>query len=279
MEPLLYRVAVVRDRIPSRMDRDPLVVERENALISPRVFAAAIERHPAAFFHTHVRHLFLDCRAFGGLEQRNTVLAVCTGAIDVHLLNIKSDGAPSLLAGVSRMPLRHLEANLGNLFGSPLQPTASVDFSLQMFQRITHLAVFDNLDTTKSDWSAGLALLPCLTHLSFQHNESHPLFAKVLAACGELRVFAVLVSSLRVGGELSAPLKALKALEQDPKVVIMKDHKTHEGENDWHRGARGLGDYWEVAEDLIRERRLGRPSTELTPPQSKASNEFRPISA
>lgn len=95
-----------------------------------------------------------------------------------------------------------------------------------------------------------LALLPALTHLSFGANHPHPLFADVFALCATLRVFVVLVNTRLAFQRLHAALP-------DPRAVILDSISDMlDMENNWHRGARGLGDHWEQAEELIRLRAL-----------------------
>ncbi|KAJ7662178.1 hypothetical protein DFH06DRAFT_366794 [Mycena polygramma] len=273
-EPLLYRVIFVREN-PTRdyFGRD-LFEKTRDAVIHPRAITAAIQRLPSVFFHTHVRHLFLDCRTYTlsiaqhhqsaaarlngcAVEDRNALLARCTGVLDVNLFNIQD--APSLLACLSRVPLRRLQANLGMLF-SPcaevdIYQDGIVDFSRPMFQHLTHLALFDSMPKPQprwETWKTGLASLPCLTHLSFEHHRPtpHPLFLQLFDVCTSLRVLVVLFSDMLVVSP------ELRELERHPCVVVMPDHNMDDGANDWHRGARGLGDYWDRAEKLLEIRRL-----------------------
>ncbi|KAJ7737314.1 hypothetical protein B0H16DRAFT_105645 [Mycena metata] len=250
VEPFLYRITFVG---PTRFE--PKNAEKtENALLQAEVLLVAIQdgRLPPSFFDAHVQHVFVDSRGYP-IPSRDTILAALTGTTDLFLLNILA--APSLLAHVRHMPLRRLQANLGSLFGVPTDRANSVgtvDFSAPMFARLTHLAVFDDLrECPTAEWAAGLASLPALTHLSFEHNWEHPLFWEVLDGCAALRVFVVLVDP-------EFEQVALRtALERDERAVMMEDHKTYEGEKDWYRGARGSDDYWERAERLLRERRSG----------------------
>ncbi|KAF7330318.1 hypothetical protein MVEN_02470000 [Mycena venus] len=238
LEPLLYRVLLVRD------PTNNLYPGRE--LLAASGHVAATPRRPGRCYRAPSRGLFpqpcapcLSRRASippSDLHRRDLLLSVCTGAIDVHLVNIQA--APSLLAGLSRMPLRRLEANLGSLFGDDDQISAEIDFSAPIFQNITHLSVFDSMTYTVSDWTTGLPLLPCLTHLSFEANETSPVFAEVFGVCTSLRVFVILVSRY-----VHDRAQFIALRQQHQRVVIMDNPNTTDGENDWHRGARGLGDF------------------------------------
>ncbi|KAJ7739308.1 hypothetical protein B0H14DRAFT_2638278 [Mycena olivaceomarginata] len=257
LEPLLYHVIVVRDEksaLRQYASRDPIATSG-HALLTPTALTAAISRHPPAFFDQHVRHLFLDCRVYlpSALAQRNLLVAACTGVTDVYLATIQD--APSLAAALTRLPsLTRLQANLAALFADsddfdPLT-VPEIDFAVPLFRHLTHLTAFDNLAFSGSDWRMGLALLPALTHLSFTANHPHPLFADVFALCATLRVFVVLVNTRLAFQRLHAALP-------DPRAVILDSISDMlDMENNWHRGARGLGDHWEQAEELIRLRAL-----------------------
>ncbi|KAJ6511541.1 hypothetical protein C8R47DRAFT_1207871 [Mycena vitilis] len=280
MEPLLYRVMLVREGTLS----DPggkLFAKTRDALMPARAVTAAIQRLPSIFFHKHVRHLYLDCRVYTlttqhhrladarlngyAVEDRDALLARCTGVLDVHLLNIQD--APSLLACLSRVPLLRLQANLGMLFSSVPEVHfndngatmgSTIDFSRPMFQHLTHLAVCDRLPVPHShesaEWETGLASLPCLTHLSFEYGEPTELFLQLFDVCTLLRVLVILISPMLDEPMIIGP--ALEELKRHPRIAVMPNHNTYEGANDWHRGARGLGDYWDRAQKELQARRL-----------------------
>ncbi|KAJ7662194.1 hypothetical protein DFH06DRAFT_1471757 [Mycena polygramma] len=293
MEPLLYRVIFLQeDNNPFNLHaQQDLFKGTRDVMIPPQALAAAIERLPASFFRTHVRHVFLDCRAFTlstlsrdhqaaarlngrSVEDRDALLARCTGAVSMYIISIQD--APSLLACLSRVPLRRLEANLGALFHPVADPIpfkfsqfgeggGTIDFSRPMFQHLTHLALAEKVPKERSrraaEWKAGLASLPCLTHLSFEYRgrEPHPLFLQLLYACACLRVLVILVPDDPEGQTVGT---ALKELGKHPRLVVMKNHNNRGGANDWHRGVRGLGDFWDRAEKRLEARRLeGRQAT------------------
>ncbi|KAJ6511552.1 hypothetical protein C8R47DRAFT_1095501 [Mycena vitilis] len=216
MEPLLYRVIFLQedDGFPLHGQKD-LFKETRDVMIPPRALAADIERLPASFFYAHVRHIYLDCRAFTlstlspdnqkaarlngcSVEDRDALLARCTGVISMYIINIHD--APSLLACLSRVPLRRLQASLGALFHPVVTPIpwevsqrgeggGTIDFSRPMFQHLTHLSLVQKVPAERSrraaEWKAGLASLPCLTHLAFRYREraANPLFLQLLYVC------------------------------------------------------------------------------------------------
>ncbi|KAJ7671208.1 hypothetical protein B0H17DRAFT_1085256 [Mycena rosella] len=273
IEPLLYRVVFLSEG--KAYPHGKVESDSENIVFTPLIMAAAIEQHPAWFFHTHARHLYIDCGAYsdpptsirfmdrdpmtpgerpGTPQERASMLAACTGVINVMLLNILEP--QTLLPALSRMPLQQLQANLGSLFGDGADP-APVDFTVPLFANITHLAVFDDVTLRVTDWAQGLALLPRLTHVSFDFNGERrvptprPLFEAVLVHCTSLYVLVVLLTP-------DSGREALGLLVQHPRVAILDDHKTYDGGYDWYLGAHSRGDYWQRAETVITERRLTR---------------------
>lgn len=119
----------------------------------------------------------------------------------------------------------------------------------------------------------GIPMLPHLTHLSFPLAGvvPDPLFAQVLEACVSLRVLVILVD-LYVSDDLS---QAFVMLLRDARVVVMYNHITREGMNDWHLGARGLGDYWQRAEEAITNGRrfMATPESRVQSEDSEDSEE------
>ncbi|KAJ7671212.1 hypothetical protein B0H17DRAFT_1141551 [Mycena rosella] len=250
IEPLLYRIVFIGKRKARPLGR--VESDSANLWFTPLILATAIERHPAWLFQTHTRHLYIDCGPYtdspdqdfdhlvpgehvGTPQERESMLAACTGATNVMLLNIYKPQA--LLAVLSCMPLQQLQANLGSLFGDGTDP-APVDLTAPLFANITHLAVFDGITKSEvTDWAQGLVLLLRLTHLSFDFDVTTPqsLFEAVLARCESLHVLVVLVSQLSP----SSGREGLKPLMQHPPAVIFDDHKTYEEGCDWYLGAHG----------------------------------------
>ncbi|KAJ7030821.1 hypothetical protein C8F04DRAFT_1263504 [Mycena alexandri] len=187
--------------------------------------AAAIERLPAGFLHAHIRHL-LYCEASNALEQSD-IFAALTGYkphAAVHLVR-----TPLFRAGIARLPLRRLHANLGDLF-------------------LNTEATPAHISSSQSDWQtghwAGLAVVHCLTHFSFVCYGSHPPRAEAFRTCPLLRVLVFILDPDYEPEELDYLSK------QQPRVVIWWDDDLV---SDWHRGACGLGEY---AEGVIEERKL-----------------------
>ncbi|KAJ7737317.1 hypothetical protein B0H16DRAFT_1762589 [Mycena metata] len=245
LEPLLYRRVLIR----SRPSSNELFLSNGDMMISTAVLAAAMERLPAGFLNTHARHLYLEAGAYhNSVQDRSRMFAALTGVTDLMLLSLRNfDGAPLLLAEISRLPLRRLQARLADLFQSAPPAVGVVDFSHLLFRNITHLSA---LDEFQRDWATGLSLLPCLTHLSFLDYgfDPDPLFVELFKTCALLRVLVVLLDPYY--GDYTAEFRPM--WQQEPRVVFLGARDVR----DWHRGIRGLGDYWEQAETAIEERKL-----------------------
>ncbi|KAJ6537940.1 hypothetical protein B0H19DRAFT_1079039 [Mycena capillaripes] len=87
IEPLLYSVVLLRS------ERSPFhrtLLKSKHLAIPQSEMAAAVERLPASFFGAHVRHLFLDSYDYNAYSRtQETMLNICTGVINVMLLNIR----------------------------------------------------------------------------------------------------------------------------------------------------------------------------------------------
>ncbi|KAJ7737315.1 hypothetical protein B0H16DRAFT_1891665 [Mycena metata] len=245
LEPLLYRRVLIRSRPLS----NELFLSNGDIMISTAALAAAMERLPPGFLHTHTRHLYLDPSAYhDSVQDRSRMFAALTGVTDLMLLNLVNfDEAPLLLAEISRLPLRHLHAHLEILFQPAPPGVGVIDFSHPLFRNITHLSARDDF---QPDWATGLSLLPCLTHLSFfDHGfDPDPLLVDLFQICGLLRVLVLLDHY----GEYPTRVQFRMMSQQEPRVVFVKTFQILA----WHSGIRGLGSCWEQAETVIKERRL-----------------------
>ena len=208
--------------------------------LSCAAFLDLLRSKPAAFIHDHVRNIL-----FGGaddsLEESAQALSKCTGAMNVMLYY---DSLPLVLPSLSMMPLLRLSANLGFLFG----PRNTVDFQHPVFERLTHLAIFDW--ETAIVLPSGLALMPCLTHLSFTAVWKPEFHTAVLAQCPRLQVLAVLV----IGHSFAVWHEHHTHFSEDARTVLISCLGLLQ---DWELGTEGGADYWVRAEHSIAKRRTG----------------------
>ncbi|KAJ7165145.1 hypothetical protein C8R46DRAFT_1277366 [Mycena filopes] len=256
VEPLLYRRLLLA---PNWCLESEHFLRNGDLTIPIDALADAIKRLPARFLRTHVRHVFLDCRVYASTEERIDIFDIFAALAGVTDLMLNTSAAPIprplILAAISELPLLRLRACLGDLFAPrsyDALSSAAVDFSSPIFRHITHLALTDSLWETRSDWARGLPRLPALTHLSVYHYSPEPLFRELFQTCALLRVLVILRVST-----LCDPWSFDALSEQEPRIVVAEDG--HESLTEWYRGARGLGDYWERAEDVIGKRMLSGP--------------------
>ncbi|KAJ6481923.1 hypothetical protein C8R45DRAFT_1003463 [Mycena sanguinolenta] len=192
----------------------------------------------------HVRHL---CITYAEVSPRclDPILANYSAVQNLALAGRHS----GLLPFISAMPLRRMSTNLANLFSS-----GGIDFMHPLFSRITHLQVWDNLDTTRwEDWR-GLAAIPNLTHLAFLMTKSFLIFQNTLAACPGLKVLIYQYSSLSDNPEFG-----VESLAHDTRFVCLHAKSFYV---EWQRGARGGEDFWVRAEKFIARRNCGEIASE-----------------
>ncbi|KAF7351908.1 hypothetical protein MVEN_01152500 [Mycena venus] len=149
VEPLLYRI-IVWSRTVKAMNALPIARGVH--------FFIAIEKKPTTFLRLNVRHLMLETGGKGGIA----LLAACRGVEDLWLGGRHVPGA--LFPLVEDLPLKRLSCYLGHLFGSP----SRIDFSHQLFARITHLAISDYVHRVD----------PKSLAQSCTHSASHPPFIR-----------------------------------------------------------------------------------------------------
>ncbi|KAJ7134010.1 hypothetical protein C8R43DRAFT_1239321 [Mycena crocata] len=129
------------------------------------------------------------------------------------------------------------------------------------------LAAID-VTVTFADWLpwAGLATLPCLTHLAFFSVDSCGFLADALAHCTRLSVLIVLWSEDRGKAQgMDEQLSAVFAHDSRFVQVMVGDFL-----KDWEAGAVSGEDYWSRAEAIVQDRRLRKTQfilvCQLVPP-------------
>ncbi|KAJ7821870.1 hypothetical protein B0H14DRAFT_3732947 [Mycena olivaceomarginata] len=197
--------------------------------LAPRAetFASLIQSStkPPSFFHQTVRNMFIS--DYDSLPAADLILSTC-----------------SALSGLA---LKRLYCNLEDLFGSQ----EKIDFTHGLFVRLTHLDLF-YLGTILPSTLSGLALIPHLSHLSFQDDDyrSHPSAPlTLLQTCSALRVLVSLIS--RKGDHERVDDTNILAY---PRFVRMA--RPHYAA-DWQIGMHTGDDYWVRAEVFIARRISG----------------------
>ncbi|KAJ7183009.1 hypothetical protein C8R43DRAFT_18469 [Mycena crocata] len=232
LEPLIYRTLVL-SRFKSRIREYPSSgLDRWNIM-------QVIDSRPVSLFRDSVHNLFMSM--FPN-EDEAAILSACAR---VENLWISSSSDPAdLLGRIGDLPLKRLYCFIASIVGDP-----RIDFTHRVFSQITHLQLFDTRLHQVDGISAGLATMPQLTHLSFDHAYV-PLWCILLSTCASLRVLIALCSK----SALDDADPDMQQLAQDPRFVFMA---CPEYVADWQTGALTGVDFWSRAESFIEKRRLG----------------------
>ncbi|KAJ6476380.1 hypothetical protein C8R45DRAFT_1217054 [Mycena sanguinolenta] len=216
MEPLLYRV---------------MIMEKSSKAAACRW---ALKNKPDVLANG-VRHLFLAGYSEWSEEDVHALLQLCAP----QLLSLVSFAFldPTLLPILLRMMrLRRWAGSLSELFDS------ATDYSFSFLRTVTHL---DLLDEITDSICAGLATLPCLSHLCLNVTAVKHI-PRILAECVHLQVLVLMTSA---PGEMEGHPPTT-----DVRFVLSVVGSYWE---DWEVGARGGTDFWAAAHEFVARKRRG----------------------
>ncbi|KAF7346129.1 Zn(2)-C6 fungal-type domain-containing protein [Mycena sanguinolenta] len=211
---------------------------------------------PPAFFHSAVRHLFLDgvSKHDWSVEDANDILRLCTGVRNFAAIGKFSN--PGLLPLLANMQVQRISVCLEVLFGG----YDSIDLGHSAFLSITHIDIFDAIVPGETKICAYLPALPALTHLCLNNNVPWDVLQNFLTVCSRLELLVVLWhETIRAYG----PEDWL----QDSPIRDMRFVATVFGDywQEWEQGARDLPHFWTMADDFVAQKRCGAiPGTKLT---------------
>ncbi|KAF8190657.1 hypothetical protein K438DRAFT_1763109 [Mycena galopus ATCC 62051] len=232
VEPLLYRTLIFGPFYDQcTLDGHPVA----NAIAFVSVIHSGSK--PASFFADAVRHLYMA--TYTPLSA--VILAVCSGVEDLWIGG--TDYSGKMLRAIVRLPLKRLCCDITDLFSreDPL------DFAHPSFPNLTHLELTPFSHSVPREILSGLALIPCLTHLAFDHLDHMNLSPlTLLRTCMSLRV---LISLLPRTGNVDD--HETKQLAEDPRYVCMRCASYTA---DWQMGVHEGTDYWSRAEAFIAKR-------------------------
>ncbi|KAJ6550259.1 hypothetical protein B0H19DRAFT_996937 [Mycena capillaripes] len=226
VEPLLYRTITIE--FTGAIDGYPV--------FSWDVLLSAIRSKPTSFFQNSVRNVCLVLSPRVAANVR-TLLSVCTGVENLAIVMGRIDGMVPLIAS---LPLTRFSM-YGKALFLDLPPTHP------LFARITHLEL-GNATWFPAEHADRLALMPQLTHVSFQSSLAIHLCLGLLEKCRSLAVLIIL------NLDHEECRHYLPALSRDPRSVAMQNTFFVK---DWEMGAHTGVDYWTRAEDFIARRRSG----------------------
>ncbi|KAJ7842173.1 hypothetical protein B0H13DRAFT_2413911 [Mycena leptocephala] len=213
VEPLLYRTIMLRPKL----GYGPL---EGCPIFSSQMFRHIIRSKGTSFLTTAVRKFFLPVMP---LKDGQTALSACRGINELWVDDANAE-IEALAPLIWDLPLKRLYCSLEHIFGSQRK----IDFTHRLFSQITHLEVFDYPSVVDPDIWCNLALLPRLTHLSFDHKVFRDVWPTLLRECPSLRVLVAFASS-------------------------------------WAVGAQTGMDYWSKAEEFIAKRRSGEVDESVLP--------------
>ncbi|KAJ7451506.1 hypothetical protein B0H11DRAFT_2075856 [Mycena galericulata] len=242
VKPLLYRIVVLLGDLWGRLCLDA----REGYPYEDDQIFTRIRSTPTSVFRNSVRHLCLN------LVSNPVVEFILTASSGLEDLWILQDGAPnaSLLPIIGPLPLKRLHCRLEYLF----TPNTQIDFTHPLFSHLTHLELFTGSNLVLPELWSGLALIPCLTHLSFNYENFLHLSPMILNTCKFLRVLAFMMVDQSEYPTLIEDHPELKDLAKDPRFVQMACCQYIK---DWQMGALTGVDYWSRAEEFIAKRKSG----------------------
>ncbi|KAF7373256.1 hypothetical protein MSAN_00534500 [Mycena sanguinolenta] len=234
IEPLLYRVVVIGRS--SQKDK---------------AYRRALELKPTVLAKS-VQHLFvIDIDLSHWLEDdMNSLLQLCA----TQLLSLASFSSafykPTLLPVLLQAVwLRRWAGRLECLFGGH----SAVDLSFPsfpVFHTITHMDIFDHFtDENEEAICAGLASLPCLTHLCLSYSTRLDPIARILIQCPRLRLLVL----MDVEDEM------INEIAENPPTMDVRFVVSGAGSysRDWEVGARGGTDFWAAADEFVARKRRG----------------------
>ncbi|KAJ7083279.1 hypothetical protein C8R43DRAFT_1142724 [Mycena crocata] len=203
--------------------------------MSPTEFQQLLHSRPAMFFHDHVHHLLCVNTIDAELEL---ILRKCSGAQDVCFVNCGYTDA-ALLPMLTAMALRRLDTPLKLLFYP-----AVIDLSHSLFARLTHLCLHTSY-VYRVDWlsGAGLATLPCLTHLAFALSgpDCQEIIADALTQCVQLSVFHI--------NHVTESISPASARDNRVVQILVEDFI-----EEWQAEVMAKDGYWGRAEAIVRQR-------------------------
>ncbi|KAJ7768252.1 hypothetical protein B0H16DRAFT_1882164 [Mycena metata] len=201
-----------------------------------------METKPPSFFSS-VRHICIGSSPSWSVDDTLTLLRLCPRLESFAYLPQHGKLAMGVLIEVQRW-----SGCLVVLF-----PNGAIDLTLPLFQRVTHMDVFDGLDSSTPN--RGLTTMPALTHLSFSRSVPVDIIRRLLDECAHLRI---LINMLPNSYDRSRAEKIVARHQSagmtDVRFVLVICRNYW---SDWEVGARGGVDFWAAAEAFVARKRRG----------------------
>ncbi|TFK64274.1 hypothetical protein BDN72DRAFT_963330 [Pluteus cervinus] len=248
LEQVIFELVALANRseIPTLM----LVSQRTRIWLAKYLYSAIIRRGmtgdparqtynpPTAALPSYARHVNYLLVYF--VIETDVLMSHLSQCLNLTNVAMWCQSLPEgTLAALSALPaLVQLTVNISALMnGAESDP---YDLSDPLFGRLTHLDVLDGCPS----WSklSGLQTLVNLTHLGLTDVSDVVLLGEIMKSCTKLSAVVLHESGLDEGDY------------QDVRIVQCQ-FKTADYVDDWIKQAEGRRCFWDVVEDLIRERR------------------------
>ncbi|KAJ7615237.1 hypothetical protein DFH06DRAFT_1367299 [Mycena polygramma] len=235
--PELMRVA---QRVKACKQLTPRQVEGFPLIPRDLLLQAIREKPPSSgFFSSVVKHIYLDDPPGAAplqLSDVETILAACCRCSDLFVA--WSQASLRFVPVLNRLEcLRRLTVDLRSLF-----EFTPIDSAQPFLRNLTHLELLDSYEL--SGHTAGLALLPHLTHVAF--NDAIPSAAALHAG---------LQTNMRLQCIIFFSEEPVEPEAEDDRFVAIEQT---DFQLDWIRGATGGRDHWALADSFIAAKRAGR---------------------
>ncbi|KAF7377551.1 hypothetical protein MSAN_00177400 [Mycena sanguinolenta] len=167
----------------------------------------------------------------------------CCGSVLKSYHWLFSHGGPELLELLKEL------RGIRRWSGFVLFDLSVIDFNLPAFRSVTHMDVYDDVDSDAPSTAllcAGLSALPALTHLCLNRGVDGQILQNLLHGCPHLQIL------VNMWGDRIDAIAAA-GVEDIRYVVVVCDALDYWF--DWEVGARGGTDFWAAADDFVRRKR------------------------
>ncbi|KAF7340343.1 hypothetical protein MVEN_01953500 [Mycena venus] len=204
-------------------------MDKNTAMV--RAVVDAAKSKPPEFLRSEVRYLALVSNDICSLDEAHELLGLCKNLVGFSALYKFT--ALALLPILTGIRVAQLGICLGELFRG-----SKFDLAYPSFETITHLNIFDGVDTKGIErLCPQLAMLPALTHLALDRRWPRDVLMEVLDMCPRLMLLSIFERD-----EKAEYRSARVPFVYDARFVIVLYPNFYDCWNDWENGTNGLSD-------------------------------------
>ncbi|KAJ7093509.1 hypothetical protein C8R44DRAFT_860647 [Mycena epipterygia] len=239
-ESLLYRVVVAtRDRVHPERPVPSFVAMKAKQRQGAK---------GADFLKSTVHHVYMDLESRNGSVEAALALMPAFASL-TDLLVFGQVCGPKLLNILSDKTLRRFGGHLSSLFGS----SEKIDLTHKSLASLTHIDIFDSIQTDDTHIWPHLGCLKALTHLALPDRIPDLIISLILSENAFLEVFVNLWSNIGTVEE-QEEARRVKPPNNDIRFIVTTCPNQP---GDWERGARGGADFWIRAKEFIARKQGG----------------------